>query len=42
MNTDLGDRYPVHTISIYLLRAEIFFTWCSGGSLRQATTPLRS
>ncbi|WP_196508975.1 hypothetical protein [Nostoc sp. NZL] len=36
MNTDLGDRSCLHTISIYLLKAEIFFTWCSGGSLRQA------
>ncbi|MFS0515316.1 hypothetical protein ACEYW6_11420 [Nostoc sp. UIC 10607] len=42
MNTDLGDRSCLHTISIYLLKAEIFFTWCSGGSLRQATAPLRS
>ncbi|MEA5627254.1 hypothetical protein [Nostoc sp. UHCC 0251] len=41
MNTDLGDRSAVHTISIYL-RTEILFTWCSGGSLRQAAAPLRS
>ncbi|MDZ8258233.1 hypothetical protein [Nostoc sp. ChiQUE01b] len=26
--------------NIYV-RTEIFFTWCSGGSLRQATAPLR-
>jgi hypothetical protein len=41
VNTDLGDRSPVHTIFISI-ENKIFLTWCSGGSLLQAAAPLRS